>query len=263
MIALAAVAAAPAAPSTLVVCAPGYPGTTVDAQPAMDRFAATLAHAAALAPDALAAVYHEREDQGLERLRKPDVALALVPFAFWVQHGAALGLVPRLQAVPAGSAESETWSLVAKKGRVGTAADLSGWELVSIAGYAPAFVRERALAGWGRLSGDVRMTASGQALSALRRAAGGQDVAVLLDGAQSRALSTLPFAADLEVVAVSPALPVSVLCAVRARASDPSVASVVAALGDLHRSSEGQTALAELRLARFVSADAALTSPRK
>jgi len=60
MIALAAV--------TLVVCAPGYPGSTAEAQPSMDALAASLAAAGHLAPGSLAAAYEETKAGSLRRL---------------------------------------------------------------------------------------------------------------------------------------------------------------------------------------------------
>ena len=54
-------------------------------------------------------------------------------------------------------------------------------------------------------------------LSALRRVVKGEDVAVLLDGAQGDALPTLPFAAELEVLARSEPLPAAVVATVGRR----------------------------------------------
>src|SRR5260370_1360257 len=61
------------------------------------------------------------------------------------------------------------------------------------------------------LPADVEIVASSAVLSALRRAANGEKVAVLLDGAQSAALGKLPFAASLAVVESSPPMPVAVI----------------------------------------------------
>lgn len=257
-LALASLAAVPAKPTTVVFCAPNYPGTTADAQPALDRFAAEVTRRASLESGAVTAVYHEREEAGLARLREAETVVAVVPFAFWTEHGESLGLVPRLQAVPLGSEPSETWSLVAARGAIRRAADLEGWEVVSIAGYAPRFVHGRALAAWGQIPSSARLVSSGQALSALRRASSGQRVAVLLDGAQSRSWPTLPFASQLEVVATSPAFPVSVVCSVTGRAGERVAERVLHALASLHDTPEGRAVLQELRLARFVPADPAL-----
>src|SRR5436189_238179 len=67
MLALAAV--------TLVVCAPGSPGTSVEAQSAMDALAASLARAAHLPPGSIAAVYDETEAGGLKRLGEKSAGL--------------------------------------------------------------------------------------------------------------------------------------------------------------------------------------------
>jgi ABC-type phosphate/phosphonate transport system substrate-binding protein len=249
-------AAAASAPITLVVCAPGYPGSTAEAQPTLDAFAAAAARAAGWPEGALAAVYHESESAGLDRLGAPDAALALVPLPFYLAHRVALGLTPVAQAVARGGSASETWTLVAGKGRVKTPADLAGARLVSLAAYAPAFVRA-ALAGWGNLPADVEMVSSGAVLSALRRAASGERVAVLLDREQADALPTLPFAGELEVVARSRPLPVSVLAAVGTRLPAARAAALVRALTSLGASADGAAALEGMRLAGFVAADRA------
>lgn len=237
--------------SVLVVCAPGYPGTTADAQPSMDALAAAVARAAGWPKGSLAAEYHETEAGGTARLSRPDAALALVTEPFFVQHGAALKLKPVLQAVPAGSGEGVVWSLVARKGRVTGPASLAGWEIHSSAAYAPRFVRESALGGWGELPENVRLVPTGQLLSALRKAATGQDVAVLLDAAQAAGLPTLPFAADLEVVARSPRLPGALLCTIAGGALPGPEDRLAPGLRSLGDAPEGAAVLERLRLARF------------
>jgi hypothetical protein len=237
--------------SVLVVCAPGYPGTTTDAQPSMDALAVAVARAAGWPTGSLAAEYHASETEGKARLSRPDAALALVTEPFFVEHSAALKLKPLLQAVPAGSEEGEVWSLVARKGRVMGPASLAGWEVRSTAAYAPRFVRETALGGWGTLPASVRLVATSQVLSALRKAATGEDVAVLLDATQAASLPTLPFAADLEVVARSPRLPGAVLCTVAGRALPGREDRLAAGLRSLGEAPEGAVVLERLRLARF------------
>jgi hypothetical protein len=241
--------------ATLVVCAPGYPGSTKEAQPAMDAFAAAAGEAAGWPKGELAAVYFETEQAGIERLSKDDAALALVPLPFYLRHREALRLAPRAQAVVAGGQASEPWSLVAGKGKVPSPAALEGFALVSLAGYVPRFVRGPALAGWGELPPGVTITFSGAVLSGLRRAAAGEKVALLLDGPQAAAMPDLPFAANLEVVVRSAPLPVSVLCLLGKRLPATRAASLLRALPRLGDSEAGASALAGLRLAGFVAAD--------
>ena len=110
----------------LVACAPGYPGSTEQARPTMDAFAAALALRAGWEAGALDAVYHEKEDAGLAALAEPRAALALVPLPFFLKHRAALELDPLLEVVPVslpGSSLSgpspDSWPLVESRMRPG------------------------------------------------------------------------------------------------------------------------------------------------
>src|SRR5580698_10129175 len=115
-----------AAASLLVFCAPGYPGTSGDAQPLVGEFAATLAAAAGWPADSLTAVYDASEQGDLQRLAAPDAALAFVPYPFFVQHGAALHLLPLAQAdVPPGCVV-QRWTLVMKSAHPAPPAGLAG-----------------------------------------------------------------------------------------------------------------------------------------
>jgi len=88
---------------TLVACAPGFPGTTAETQPAMDALAAVIARAAALPAGTLGAVYLPGEPEGAARLARADAAVALLSLPFFLEHGGALGLAPRLQVQLAGA----------------------------------------------------------------------------------------------------------------------------------------------------------------
>jgi hypothetical protein len=257
-----AVAAAPATPVALVACAPGYPGTTAEAQPSMDAFAAAVADAARWPRRELTANYQETEKGGLARLARPDAAVALVPLPFLAQHGAALELEPRLQVEEKGNGLSQRWTLVARRGKIGSAAALAGVQLLSIAGYAPAFVRA-ALAPWGELPESTRIVQSSLVLSALRKAAAGEPVAVLLDGQQAAALGSLPFAADLEVVARSEPLPVAFVATVGRRLPAARWRQLEAALERLPSTPGGAAALEGIRMVRFAADPAALEVARR
>jgi hypothetical protein len=265
LLGLAAALAAAGAPSvgaaeapTIVACAPGYPGSTVEAQPTLDLFAAAVATAAGLGKGGLRAVYYETEAPGVAHLERADAAFALVPLPFFLKHEKALGLEPRAQAVPEGGEANEVWSLLAGKGRLAGAQGLDGFEVLTLAGYAPRFVAGAALAGFGRVSAGARIVSSGSVLSGLRRAAGGEKVAVLLDRAQAAAVSSLPFAGDLEVVARSAPMPAVLFCSRRGRGAPAPVADAVAkAVLSLARAPGGAMALSAVRIQELVPVDAA------
>jgi hypothetical protein len=252
--AASAVAAAPS-PVTLVVCAPGYPGTTKEAQPSMDALASAVAEAAGRPPARVAAEYHETEDAGMARLKAASPTLAMVPLPFFLAHAGELKLTARAQAVEKAGKAAVTWTLVAKKGRVTTASSLAGFDIVSLAAYAPDFIRNVALRKWGDLPADVTFTASGQVLSALRKAANGDNVAVLLDAAQAASLPTLPFAGEIEVVATSPPVPGVIVCSVGATVGPTAVRQLTSGLLKLHETQAGAAALDAVRLAKFVALD--------
>jgi hypothetical protein len=239
----------------VAVCAPGYPGSTAEAQPAMDALAAAITAAAGWQAGAVKAMYFETEAGGVASLKSPDVGLMLVTLPFFLDHRTEFDLRPRLMAVPDGLEPEEPWSLVAGKGLVKRPADLAGWELLSLAGNSPRFIRGPALGDWGDLPESLTITFSGAVLTGLRRAATGEHVALLLDAAQTEALDRLPFAARLEVVHSSPPLPVSVVCSVGDRLAPDRLSEVLAALENLDDRPAAAEALAGVRLDRFVPVD--------
>ena len=249
----AALAAATPQPVTLVICAPGYPGSTKEAQPNMDALARAVSAAAGTPALNVAAEYHETEDAGVARLKAATPSLALVPLPFYLSHANALKLQVAALAVEKDGQSEVTWTLVAKKGRISSPAELSGFTIVSLAGYAPGFIRDVALAKWGVLPADVTFQASGQVLSALRKAANGEKFAVLLDAAQTASLASLPFATELSTVATSPPVPGFVVCTVGPSAKSKEVSRAAAALLKLDQSPEGRSALDGVRLSRFVA----------
>jgi hypothetical protein len=240
-----------AALATLVFCAPGYPGGAGDAQPLVNDFATAAAAAAGWPAGSLSAVYDPTEEGGLQKLNSADAVLAFVPYPFLVEHAAQLHLTPLVQADVADTGVQQRWTLVAKAGRVTAPASMAGFTILSTAGYAPDFVRHSALESWA-LPADVKIEPTGQILSALRRVAAGEPVAVLLDRTQAAALPTLPFAAELKVVAQSAELPVAVIVVVDSRLAAGRARAMQTGLLKMGRAAGSAGALEPLRLRGFV-----------
>lgn len=207
-VALAGVASADTK-ATIVVCSPGSPGTTDEAQPTMDAFAAAVSKAANAN---LVAVYDPSDEGGAKRLANAGIGVVSLPF--FLEHEKELGLHARLVAVQKGRPALDRWGLVAKKGRAGNPAALSKFTLVGNTAFAPAFVRGVVLADFGKLPADVTFKQSTAVLSALRHAADGDNTAIIVDGAQEASLGQLPYAKDLEVVAHSAAFPAGLVVTV-------------------------------------------------
>jgi hypothetical protein len=237
--------------ATLVFCAPGYPGGAGDAQPLVDQFANAAAAASGWPAGSLSAVYDPTEEGGLAKLGQTDAVLTFVPYPFYVQHAAQLHLTPLVQADVVDTGPQQRWTLVAKSGRITGPASMSGYTLLSSAGYAPEFVRHVALDGFA-LPADVKIEPTGQVLSALRRAAAGEPVAVLLDQSQAAALPSLPFAAELKTVMQSAELPVALVAVVDSRVPAARARAMQNGLLKINHDSGGADSLAPLRLRGFV-----------
>jgi hypothetical protein len=237
--------------ATLIFCAPGYPGAPGDAQPYVDQFAKAAASSAGWSAGSLAAAYDPSEQGGLKLLGNPDSVLTFVPYAFYVQYGAQLHLAAIAQADVADVGTQERWTLVGKSGGATDAPSLAGYTIVSVAGYAPEFVRHSALQAWA-LPADVKVESTGQILGALRRVISGEKVVVLLDQTQATALPTLPFAAQLKTLTQSAPLPVAIVAVVDARVPAARAKSFQAALLKLNSAAGGADALGALHLKGFV-----------
>jgi hypothetical protein len=240
-----------AALATLVFCAPGYPGGAGDAQPLLDQFASAAVAASGWPAGSLVAVYDPTEEGGLAKLRSAEAVLAFVPYPFYVVHAAELHLTPLVQADVADIGPQQRWTLVAKSGRVTDPKSMAGYTILSVAGYAPDFVRHDALGGWG-LPPDVKIEPTGQILGALRRVAAGEPVAALLDQTQAAALPTLPFAAELKAVMQSPELPVAIIAVVDSRVTAARARALQTGLLKMGHGSGSADALGPLRLRGFV-----------
>jgi len=252
---LAAVAGSHASdPTTLVACAPGYPGSTEQAQPTMDEFSAETTRMSGWNEASLAAVYYNDLEEGIARLEQPDAALALVPLPFYLEYADRLALRPILEAGMAENPE-ETWTLVSGKGKVTGPGSLDGWEITGRGSFSATFVRNIALEGWGALPATTSVTFSSRTVSALRKASRGEPVAVLLDGEQAAALDDLPFASDLDRVYESGRLPATLLCVVEDRLAPEKIDELTKGLTRMSGKKSGREILDQLRLSGFEPVD--------
>lgn len=199
----------------------------------------------------LAGIYDPTEQGGLAKLDGPDAVLAFVPYPFFVEHAAQLHLMPLAQADVASIGTQQRWTLVAKKGHVSGAASLANYTILSIAGYAPDFVRQLALQGW-ELPPSTKIESTGQILSALRRVAAGEPIAALLDQTQAAALASLPFASEIETVRQSAQLPVALIAVVDSKVPAARARALQEALLKMAHAAGGATTLGALQLNGFV-----------
>ncbi len=239
----------------IVACAPGYPSNTEQAQPTMNDFAAMVADASGWPPGMLTAEYHPSEEARIARLRDNATSLALVPLPLFLKYEKELALTALLQAVQASGSSTERWSLVTSAGSVAGPESLDGWELLGLAAYAPRFVRGPALSSWGRLPDSLSVSFTRRVLAGIRRAAAGEPVAMLLDGAQTAALASFPDAASLEVVATSPPLLSWLIVGIGDRVEERRRQQLMSGLLGVHRSASFADVLQTMQLQRFEALD--------
>ena len=122
---------------------------------------------------------------------------------------------------------------------------------MSVAGYAPEFVRHSALESW-TLPADVKIQSTGQILSTLRKVASGDPSVALLDQSQATASATLPFAGDLKTVTQSAPLPVALIVVVDSRVPAARAKTFQAGLLKMGHGGEASDVLNNLRLQGFV-----------
>jgi hypothetical protein len=232
--------------TALVVCAPGYPGSAAEAQPAMDALARELSAASQVAP--LTASYEETAKGCLEQLAKPDAALILATLPFFLEHERDLRLTARLMAVPQAGHPLQRWTLVTG---VDHPTPLTGYEVHSLVGGSPRFVHA-AVPG---LPKDAAILPSSSVLSELRRAAHGEEIALLLDEAQAASLTSLPFAPQLATAGVSAPMPVAVVGAVGKRLDAAKWKALQTAFASLGANPAARDALQGVQMTGFVPLD--------
>lgn len=251
-------------PLHLVAWAPGYPGNAAQAQPTMDEFARLLAVAAGWDAGRVTAEYQETEDGGLARLARESTQLALVPLALFLKYEEQLDLRPIAQVVGPEGEAAETWCLVAPTGRIDDPADLAGWTVLGIPAYSDAFVRGTLLGSWGTLPENANVEFTRRVLGGLRRATRGENVAVLLDSAQTAALPSLPNSDALEIVATSDRVLMGLLVTVGGRLPPQTEDTLLRGLLHMHEDDAFADVLSTVRVRRFDPVDqAALSTSRE
>lgn len=242
-----AASAAPTSPA-IVVCAPGQPGSTEEAQPTMDVLAKAVSSKSG---GAFTAIYDPNDSAGAKRLAESGLGIVTLPF--YLEHVRELGLHARLVAVQKGRPALDRWAVVVKKGRAADPSGLKSFTITSAVAFAPGFIRGVVLGG--KAISDVKLKQSTAVLSALRHAADGDPVAVVIDGATEASLATLPFGKDLEIIWHSPSLPAAVIVTIDKKLDDKAWAPLEKAFLALANDAAGAAALDAVRMATFVALD--------
>jgi hypothetical protein len=187
--------------------APNAAGSPEQAVETMTSFSRYLEKVAGWDADSTRVDYRNTVESGEEQLEQDAPGFLVVPMPIWLRHHEEQGWTPLLTLVT-DSADAQRYTLYGPPGS--SLASMEGAPIRGDSAYDPAFVRGLVLDGE-ELRYELEPTA--RPLSAVRKAAKGEEVLVLLDESQRQALDSLPSGVELSLLAESPWMPAGVLVA--------------------------------------------------
>ena len=196
--------------TSFVLCIPGGPGSTVDAQSVVDRFLNTLRDGTDLGP--AAGAYYTDFASCAQALKKPaDKRFVMIPLNVYLRERKAWQLRALVQVDTAKT--SGQYHVVAPKGE--TLESLRGKRWVTGLKLKAPFLSRVAF------DGRVALAPEGlkhlrSSLSAIKRVAKGRADVVIVDDLQRKSMASLPIANELVVVHSGPDLPEAIVAVVGA-----------------------------------------------
>jgi len=231
-----------AEPSTsFVLCIPGGPGSTTDAQPVVDRFLKTLGESVDLGTSV--GTYYTDFGSCAQAFKKPATKrIVMIPLNVYLRERKAWRLRALVQVDTAKT--SGQYHIVAAKGE--TLDSLRGKRWVTGLKLEASFLSRVAF------DGQVTLTADGlkhqrSSLSAIKRVAKGRADAVIVDDLQRKSMASLPIAKEMTVVHSGPDLPEAIV-AVVGDSKGKKIKKVLLGLCKKHKAM-----CADLRVTRFRS----------
>ncbi len=205
---LAMPATASATDVKFLLCFPGGPGSTADAQPVVDAFLKALAGQAGWG--SASGTY--TNDLAQCQSGAGGAGVVVLPLDLYLQQHTAWRLTP--VATLTNKETASRYHVVTKKGT--TLDALKGKPVSTAIPASDAFLSRVGFDGKLDVSKDIALSRVRTALKALKDLDKGVVSAVLLDDVQQKALAGLPFAASLETVLSGAALPGAIVASVGA-----------------------------------------------
>lgn len=211
VIALPAMVAAKAGkePQKILFCLPGFPGTTQQAQPYVDKVLRHVEQELSWDVETLSGTYLPDGEEGVEALRKIRPFLALVgPSIYASQHDALkMSVIGQVEVQGRGE---ESYSVITRKDGPKTIEELKGKKILGAVVHDAKFVHNVL---WDKKIpvGSATLEATQRPLQALRKVARGQADAAVVDSMVSSGLTDLPMAKDLKIIHTSKPVPAPAL----------------------------------------------------
>jgi hypothetical protein len=195
-----AFAADSATPVALAIVNPGGPDVGAEGNKLASELASHLAASAGIEPAQIEAAYFNQIAPAVAYLKKHKDAFVLGGLGVFLSQRQAFKLVPLLRLAGKGGGDEE-FSVVVRKGRYASLQDLKGKTLLgSVLADDARFVDRFAFGGKLSASAWFKCTPSERPLSALRKLAGDDVDAVLLNRVQLDGLKAMPLFEKLQVI---------------------------------------------------------------
>jgi ABC-type phosphate/phosphonate transport system substrate-binding protein len=191
-------------PRDLLLCLPGFPGTTAQAQPYVDKVMRYLEGKLGWEAGSMKGVYLPDGSEGAARLASDKPGLALIGPSVYAslhkKHG--MKVVARVEVNGRGE---DTYSVVTATNGPSTLAELAGKTIVGAVLSDPRYVANVLLDA--KLEeGNLKLAQENKPLSALRSVARGKADAAIVDQSVIDHMKELDFASSLRVIYTSPAV---------------------------------------------------------
>lgn len=189
----------------MLMVLPGFPGTSAQAQPYIEKMLRHLEGRLGWPAGSMTGRYLPDGVQGAKELESAAPGLALVDPSVYAGRHAALGMKV-IAKVEVGGRGEEVYSVVVRKGGPASLGDLKGKAVAGAVVHDPKYVAN-VIMGGALAAGDLRCVPEKRPLKALRDVARGAVDAAVVDRSVIEHLAELDFAAELEVLHASKPVP--------------------------------------------------------
>jgi len=226
-----------AADKNMIFCLTGFPGTTAQAQQAIDNFLRHVENVLGWPANSASGAFYPDPVQGSSHLKNDSPSLAVVTPDLYLSLHKELKMKIIAKVKAAGRGE-EQYSIVVSKAKIKSLAELKGKKVAGAVLYNPTFVTNILFGGEIKAS-DVTLVNEPRPLSGLRSVNKGEVDAAVVDRSVLAHMASLPFAADLAVIHTSTTLPLPVVVALPGGAKY--IGAFKAKMSDLCGAPEGKT----------------------
>lgn len=240
-------------PAPVVVCYPGGPVSEDDANKAMSSMLAVVEKVGDWPAHSFSSAFSSNVEGCKSLLKEKKPAFAITSLGIFLDQRQSLHLEPVAQPKMRGLS-SEQFHLVAVKGRFNSIDELKGKQVGGTVFEEAEFIRRVVFAGKLDPEKDFLLKPSKQAIRALRALDKGELDAILLNGQQFAALSSLPLTHELDSVFTSAPIPLMGLVANKEASTTEERNRFAKALSDMCNDTEGKRLCELFAIEAFVPA---------